>query len=243
MSWHIESSRVEANTPQRQHALPFEVQNDKMLEVNLGIPGTNGEIMSYVWIKTGSMVAYRGQASFAREGMMEHGFGNMLKKALTDEGMTLTKASTKERAQVYVADYGKIVSVLRLQGDSIVVNGNDLLAFEPTVSHTITMMKKVSSIVSAGLYNVKLSGHGFIAILSHGHPISLIVGEGHPPVFTDPQATVAWSGNLKPEMKSDIQFKTLLGRGSGESFQMKFDGEKGAPGFVIVQPFEEIVSS
>ncbi|KAG6556356.1 hypothetical protein Mapa_002299 [Marchantia paleacea] len=214
-----------------------------MLEVNLGIPGTNGEIMSYVWIKTGSMVAYRGKASFEREGMMEQGFGNLLKKALTDEGMTLTKASSKTRSQVYLADNGKIVTVLKLQGDSIVVSGNDLLAFEPTVSHKITMMKKMSSIVSGGLYNVKLSGHGFIAILTHGKPITLIVGEGHPPVFTDPQATVAWSGDLKPDFKTDIQFKTVLGRGSGESFQMKFDGEKGCPGFVVVQPYEEAITS
>jgi len=46
---------------------------------------------------------------------------------------------------------------------------------------------------------------------------------------------VAWSGNLKPEIKTDISFKSLTGRGSGEEFQMKFQGE----GFVVVQPLEE----
>jgi uncharacterized protein (AIM24 family) len=57
------------------------------------------------------------------------------------------------------------------------------------------------------------------------------------PVFTDPQATVLWSGNLQPEMKTDVSLKTFLGRGSGESFQMMFQGD----GFVVVQPYEEIM--
>jgi uncharacterized protein (AIM24 family) len=56
-------------------------------------------------------------------------------------------------------------------------------------------------------------------------------------VCTDPNATVAWSGNLYPELKTDISFKTFFGRGSGESLQMKFQGE----GFVVLQPFEEVM--
>jgi len=56
------------------------------------------------------------------------------------------------------------------------------------------------------------------------------------PVCTDPNATVAWSGSLQPEFKTDISLKTFLGRGSGESVQMLFQGE----GFVVVQPKEEV---
>jgi len=41
---------------------------------------------------------------------------------------------------------------------------------------------------------------------------------------------------LKPEFKTDISFRTFIGRGSGESIQMAFSGE----GFVIIQPFEEV---
>lgn len=33
----------------------------------------------------------------------------------------------------------------------------------------------------------------------------------------------------------DVSMRTFIGRGSGESVQMKFEGE----GFVIIQPFEE----
>lgn len=221
-----------------QQGAAFEVEKQCFLQVNLGAPSSTGAVLNQVWIKTGSMVAYQGDVKFEREGMMDHGFSNMLKKQFTGEGATLTKASTKSRAQLYLADSGKRVTVLYLQGESLVVNGDDLLAFEPTVTHKITMMKKLSSIVSGGLYNVQLQGHGFVAILTHGQPLTLVVAPGYPPVYTDPQATVAWSGTLVPDFKSDVGLKTLLGRGSGETFQMKFDGSRGQ-GFVVVQPYEE----
>jgi len=53
--------------------------------------------------------------------------------------------------------------------------------------------------------------------------------------MTDPTTTVAWSGNLEPNIRTDINYRTFLGRGSGESFQMEFEGN----GFVIVQSAEE----
>lgn len=232
---------------QPHHAVQaFEIPqgNSKVLEVNLGIPSSTGEMLSQVWTKMESMVAYKGDISFKREGVLDHGFANMLKKAVTDEGTVLTKATAKGRAQLYLADNGKEITIFRLQGDSIVVNGNDVLALEPSVKQEITMMKKVSSMASGGMFNIKLSGVGMVAVLTHGKPITLTVGPGLPPVFTDPDATVAWSGTLSPDFKTDVQWKTLVGRGSGESFQMKFDSSKnGKSGFVLVQPFEEHVSS
>lgn len=233
---------ADTRNQQKQQGAAFEVEKQCFLQVNLGTPSSTGGMLTQVWIKTGSMVAYQGDCKFEREGMMDHGFSNMLKKSFTGEGASLVKASTKSRAQLYLADNSKRVTVLYLQGESIVVNGDDLLAFEPTVSHKITMMKKLSSIVSGGLFNVKLQGQGFVAILSHGQPLTLMVAPGYPPVFTDPQATVAWSGELVPDFKSDVGFKTLIGRSSGETFQMKFDGSRGQ-GFVVVQPHEEVSTS
>jgi uncharacterized protein (AIM24 family) len=37
-------------------------------------------------------------------------------------------------------------------------------------------------------------------------------------------------------LKSSVSFKSLLGRGSGEEFQMKFSGD----GWVLIQPYEEV---
>ncbi|MDQ4099237.1 MAG: hypothetical protein M3121_01905 [Chloroflexota bacterium] len=52
----------------------------------------------------------------------------------------------------------------------------------------------------------------------------------------DPNATVAWSGPLTPEITTDISMRTLLGRGSEESIQLKFEGS----GWVVMQPYEEV---
>jgi uncharacterized protein (AIM24 family) len=203
----------------------FEMESDRVLELNL-----NNQL---IWTKTGSMVAYLGQVKFTREGMLEHGLGNMLKKAFTGEGARLTKA--EGTGKLYLADQGKKVTILQLANEAIFVNGNDVLAFEPSLRFNITMMRKVAAVVSGGLFNVRFEGAGMLAITTHYDPITLRVSPGRP-VFTDPNATIAWSGTLSPEFKTDVSLKTFLGRGSGESFQMMFNGD----GFVVVQPYEEV---
>lgn len=202
----------------------FELETPRMLEINL-----NGQI----WSKAGAMVSYRGQIKFEREGVLEHGIGKMFKKALTGEGASLMKANGN--GKLYLADQGKKISILHLQNDAIFVNGNDLLAFEPSISWDIKLMRRVAGMLSGGLFNVRLEGTGMVAITSHYEPLTLLVSPDNP-VYTDPNATVAWSGNLQPEFVTDISFKTFLGRGSGESIQMKFSGD----GFVVVQPYEEV---
>jgi uncharacterized protein (AIM24 family) len=201
----------------------FELETPRILEVNL---------KDLVWAKTGSMISYAGQIKFERERMLEHGLGKMFKKAFTGEGTSLMKATGNGR--LYLADQGKKITIFDLNNESITVNGNDLLAFEPSIEWDINLMRKMAGVLSGGLFNVNLRGRGKVAITSHYEPLTLLVKPGEP-VITDPNATVAWSGNLKPEFRTDISFRTLLGRGSGESFQMEFSGE----GFVIVQPFEE----
>ncbi len=202
----------------------FELERDRILEVNL-----QGDI----WTKTGSMIAYGGSIRFERERILEQGLGNLMKKFVSGEGTRLTKASGA--GKLYLADSGKKVTVLTLSNDSIFVNANDVLAFESSLKYDIRMLRKVAAMLSGGLFNAHFQGSGLLAITSHYDPLALRVAPGQP-VFTDPNATVAWSGNLSPEFRTDISFKTLLGRGSGESLQMKFEGD----GFVIVQPYEEV---
>jgi uncharacterized protein (AIM24 family) len=202
----------------------FELERERLLEVNLD---------GMVWMKRGGMVAYTGEITFTREGMLEHGLGKLVKKSLTGEGVSLTKAEGK--GKLYLADSGKKVSVLKLENESIFVNGNDLLAFEPTINWDIRLLRKVAGMLSGGLFNVKLEGTGMVAITTHHDPLTLKVSANNP-VYTDPNATVAWSGNLEPEIKTDISLKTFVGRSSGESIQMAFKGE----GFVVIQPYEEV---
>ena len=205
----------------------FELETPRILEVNL---------LNQVWAKAGSMISYNGSIKFERERMLEHGVGRMVKKAFTGEGSSLMKA--EGRGQLYLADQGKKITILELNEESITVSGNDLLAFETGIEWDIRLMRKVAGMVSGGLFNVTLKGSGLVAITSHYEPLTLLIEPGRS-IITDPGATVAWSGHLAPEFRTDISFRTFLGRGSGESIQMEFSGE----GFVIVQPFEEIYTT
>lgn len=206
----------------------FELEKPQMLELNLN--------NQRVWTKSGAMVGYVGDIRFERQGMMSQGLGNLLKKAISGEGTRMMKAEGSGR--LYVADAGKKIRILYLQNEAICVNGNDVLAYEEAIKSDITMLKSVAGMMSGGLFQVRLSGTGHIAITTHGDPLTLLVSPGQP-IFTDPNATVAWSGSLTPTIKTDISFKTFIGRGSGESIQMKFEGA----GWVLVQPYEEVYMS
>ena len=125
----------------------FELESPHLLEVRL-----NG----LVWAKAGAMVARKGAVKFTRQGVLEQGLGNLLKKAVSGEGMQLMKVEGQGR--VYLADAGKKITLLRLAGESIFVNGNDVLAVESGIESRITMMRKVAGMLSGGLFNVRLSG-------------------------------------------------------------------------------------
>lgn len=126
--------------------------------------------------------------------------------------------------------------VVHLKNESLVLNGSNLLAFEPSLNWNIKVMKGTAGWVEGGLFNVTFNGTGHLALTTMFEPITLPVSRGNP-VRTSPGATVAWSGNLKPALRFDVQLKSLFGRSSGDSVQMEFEGDSG---FVVVQPFEYI---
>lgn len=194
---------IAQTSQQEQRDGLFELESDRMLAIHL-----NGQ----VWIKTGAMVAYTGHITFTREGLLEHGIGQMLKRVVTGEGTRLTKAEGV--GQLYVADQAKKISILHLSNDTVYVNGNDILAFEPGIEWDIQMMRKIAGLLAGGLFNVRLQGVGLIAITTHYDPITLRVTP-QCLVSTDPNATVGWSGGLKPEFRVDVSPHELFrARGS-----------------------------
>jgi len=203
----------------------FQLEKPYLLELNIA--------SQTVMVKKGAMVAYTGDVKFEREGILSQGIGNLLKKTVSGEGSSIMK--TTGTGRIYLADCAKRIRILKLENEAIFVNGNDVLAYEESLKSDIKMMKSVGGIVGGGLFQVKISGTGHVAVTTHGEPLTLLVKPGQP-VFTDPHATVAWSDSLSPSIKTDISLKTFIGRGSGESFQLKFEGE----GWVIVQPYEEV---
>ncbi len=179
-------------------------------------------------VKAGSMVAYTGDITFTGKSSAEGGLTGFVKEAVSGEGTPVMEAEGS--GHLYIAEQSKKVQVLDLdEGEAISVNGNDVLAFESSVEYEINTVSSISGMAAGGLTNVFLSGPGEIAISTHGDPLVIT-----PPVYTDPDATVAWSANLSPSFEVNKMFE--IGQTSGESIQMEFTG---SDGFVVVQPNEE----
>ena len=198
----------------------FALQNHKLLKVHLD--------QVTIQAKLGSMVAYQGEVSFEHAGA--GGLGRLVKKVATGEGQSLMKISG--RGEVFLADTAQDIHLFYLQDDRITVNGRNVLAFDDGIDWDIERVKNVSGMMGAGLFNTKLHGTGWVAVLTDGPPVRLDVTQA--PTFADAQAAVAWSSGVTSTIKTDIKLKSLIGLGSGETFQMAFGGE----GWVLVQPSE-----
>ena len=198
----------------------FSLQNSKLLKVELN--------QVTIQAKLGSMVAYQGDVKFEHAG--SGGLGRMLKKAVSGEGTQLMKMSGS--GEVFLAHQAQDVHLIYLENDSITVNGPNLLAFDSGIDWDIHRLQGASSMMGGGLFNMLLQGTGWVAILSDGPPVLLNVASA--PTFADAQAAITWSSGVTTGIKTDVNLKNLIGRGSGESVQMSFAGQ----GWVLVQPSE-----
>ena len=54
------------------------------------------------------------------------------------------------------------------------------------------------------------------------------------PLTVDPGAYVAHQGDVRQSFQSGVRFRTFVGEGGGEAFQIRFEGD----GLVYVQPSE-----
>jgi len=198
----------------------FTLQNPRLLKVELS--------ETSVMAKNGAMVAYQGDVHFEHKG---GGIGKFLKKAATGESLRLMAASGS--GEVFLASQAMLIHVLRLNNDSITANGQNILAFEQGIDWDVTRVKGgAAGMLAGGLFNIHLKGSGLVALLSDGEPVRLNVGEAT--TFADPQAAIAWSGGVTTSLKTDVQAKSLIGMGSGESIQLGLSGQ----GWVLIQPSE-----
>jgi uncharacterized protein (AIM24 family) len=198
----------------------FTLQGPRLLKVELSATS--------VLAKNGSMVAYQGEVHFEHKG---GGLGRLLKKAATGEQLRLMEASGT--GELFLANQAMLVHLLRLQDDSVTVNGENILAFQEGIEWDVTRVKGgTAGVLAGGLFNIHLRGSGLVALVSDGEPVRLDVSEA--PTFADPQAAIAWSGGVQTNLRTDVQAKSLIGLGSGESFQLGLSGQ----GWVLVQPSE-----
>ena len=199
---------------------PFTLQNRRLLKVEL----SEGSVFA----KNGAMVAYQGDVHFEHKG---GGLSRFLKKAATGESLRLMQASGS--GELFLAHQAMLVHTMALRGESITVNGTNILAFGDGIEWDVTRVKGgTAGMLAGGLFNIHLSGSGDVALVSDGEPVRLNVADA--PTFADPQAAIAWSGGVTTNLKTDFQAKSLVGLGSGESIQVGFSGD----GWVLVQPSE-----
>jgi uncharacterized protein (AIM24 family) len=214
----MQSTLGEYQETQSQEA--FALQNSKLLKVSLN--------QVTIQAKLGSMVAYQGEVSFEHAG--SGGMSRLIKKAVTGEGSSLMKMTGT--GEVFLADQAQDIHLIKLENDSITCNGANLLAFDAGIDWDIKRVEGASGMLGGGLFNTSLQGSGWVAIISDGPPVLLNTGDA--PTFADPQAAITWSSGVKTGIKTDVKLKNFIGRGSGESIQMSFQGA----GWVLVQPSE-----
>ena len=208
----------ETNLEQFREVSPagrFTLQNSAMLKVSL-----EGD---QIQAKVGSMVAYQGDVRFEYQ---SGGLGRFFKKAVTGEGVKLMTATGT--GELFLAQDKRKIMILELNDEQMTVNGENILAFEPGIDWDIRRVEGAGRL-AGGLFDVVLEGTGKVAVTSDGEPVLLDTGT---PTFADPDSAIAWSGGVRTSIRSDVSFKTFMGRGSGESFQIAFEG----PGWVLIQP-------
>jgi uncharacterized protein (AIM24 family) len=199
------------------------LQNPRMLKVRLGeAAGGPSEVMA----RQGAMVAYQGQVEFAYQSA---GVGRMFKKMATGEGVPLMRC--RGTGDVFLAQDGNELHVLDLEGDAVTVNGPNVLAFEPTLSWDIRRVEG-ASVFAGGVFNTLFSGTGRLVVSASGTPVVLNAAEA--PTYADLQSAIAWSAGLQTRLVRTAGAGALIGRGSGEAFQLAFSGQ----GFVVVQAGE-----
>ncbi|MGW5235560.1 AIM24 family protein [Streptomyces nodosus] len=201
----------------------FRLQESKVLAVDLA-----GDAVK---AKNGSMVAYDGQLTFKRLTGGGEGIRGMVTRRLTGEQMTVMEV--KGHGTCWFADRASEISLVDLRGDKLYVESSNLLATDAGLRTGTTFTGVRGASQGNGLFTTTVEGHGQAAIMSHGHAVMLRVSAQYP-LTVDPGAYIAHQGDVRQSFQGGVTFRTFLGEGGGEAFQIRFEGD----GLVYVQPSE-----
>ncbi|MFD4835591.1 AIM24 family protein [Streptomyces sp. SID4919] len=201
----------------------FRLQGSKVLAVDM-----SGDC---VRAKNGSMVAYDGQMSFKKMSGGGEGVRGMVTRRLTGEQLTVMEV--RGQGTCWFADRASEINLVNLQGDTLYVEASNLLATDAGLRTGTTFTGLRGASQGGGLFTTTVEGHGQAALTSDGPAIVLRVSAQYP-LSVDPGAYIAHQGNLRQSFQSGVTFRTLIGEGGGEAFQIRFEGD----GLVYVQPSE-----
>jgi uncharacterized protein (AIM24 family) len=185
---------------------------------------------------SGSMVAYEGDIAFKNAGAGGgEGMRAALKRKMTGESVSLMECSGTGRA--YLADNAQTITIVELNNDSLQVEAQQLLALDGSLRMDVkfTGLRGAAS-GGQGLFTSVVAGMGKVALLSAGGPIIALEVTPQFPLVVDPDAFVAFRGQLNQSFVTDVTWRSAIGGGSGEAFSLRFDGN----GVVYVQPEERV---
>jgi uncharacterized protein (AIM24 family) len=202
----------------------FRLENKRLLAVTLG----GGRVLA----RAGAMVAYDGRVKFDKSVLGGEGLFGALKRRAGGEGMPLMTASGD--GTVYLAENAAEVVVVPLAGEKLFVESSSLLAFDESLKTDTVFAGLRGAASGGGLFTTSLEGTGNVGVISDGTAIQLEVSPAEP-LFGDPDAFLGYKGQgVRQEFVFDVNWKTLVGQASGESYQLKFTGS----GVVYIQPSE-----
>ena len=124
------------------------------------------------------MVAFQGQVTF--EHKSAGSLGKMMRRLVTSEDTPLMTVAGQ--GEVFFADSAKDVFLVALEGDGISVNGSALLAMDATLDYDVHRVKG-AGMMSGGMFNTLVQGHGTVALTSDGQP--LILDCSQTPTYVD----------------------------------------------------------
>ncbi|TQK51802.1 uncharacterized protein (AIM24 family) [Streptomyces sp. SLBN-118] len=181
--------------------------------------------------KNGSMVAYDGQMAFKKMSGGGEGIRGMVTRRLTGEQMVMMEV--KGQGTCFFADRASQINLVNLHGDKLYVEASNLLCTDAGLRTGTTFTGLRGGATGNGLFTTTVEGNGQAAIMSDGPAVVLRVTPQYP-LSVDPGAYIAHQGNLRQDFQSGVSFRTFLGEGGGEAFQIRFEGD----GLVYVQPSE-----
>ncbi|MET9953016.1 AIM24 family protein [Streptomyces sp. NPDC006339] len=201
----------------------FRLQGSKVLAVTM-----TGDAVK---AKNGSMVAYDGQMAFKKMSGGGEGLRGMVTRRLTGEQMEVMEV--RGQGTCWFADRASEINLVRLHGDKLFVEASNLLCTDAGLRTGTTFTGLRGGATGNGLFTTTVEGTGQAAIMSDGPAVVLRVTPQYP-LSVDPGAYIAHQGNLQQSFQSGVTFRTFMGEGGGEAFQIRFEGD----GLVYVQPSE-----
>ncbi|WP_127358665.1 AIM24 family protein [Actinacidiphila soli] len=201
----------------------YTLQNEQLLRVRLD---GNTDCLA----RKGAMVAYQGLIEFDGEYRTQ---GQRNARARTGEGLDLMRCSGQ--GTVYLANLAQHIHVVDVDHEGLTVDAAYVLALDSALHWEVIAVDSQFGVSGTGAYNLNISGHGKVALMTSGKPLLLPVTPDKY-VSADADAVVAWSTSLRVQMQAQTSSSSVWRRRgtTGEGWELSFLGQ----GYALVQPSE-----